>query len=87
MKFWRSVSNRSGNRLFIVTLSTATCLDIPLEKAVNPALAEVERPIKGCGDLTIAEVILIILPNFLSCMPGNNAFINMTAVNRFDSRA
>ncbi|SVA71067.1 uncharacterized protein METZ01_LOCUS123921, partial [marine metagenome] len=65
MKICRSVSNLSGKRLLIVTLSTATCLEIPLEKAVKPALAEVERPIKGCGDLTIAEVILMILPNFL----------------------
>ena len=87
MKICRSVSNLSGKRLLIVTLSTATCLEIPLEKAVKPALAEVERPIKGCGDLTIAEVILMILPNFLSCIPGNNDLMSIIADKRFDSRA
>ena len=65
-----SVSNLSGKRLLMVTLSLATSLESPFENAVNPVLAEVDSDIIGWGDLTIAEVILMILPNFLFLIPG-----------------
>ena len=55
IKTCRSVSNLSGRRLFMVTLSTATCFDNPLDTAVRPALAAVESPMSGFGDLTVAR--------------------------------
>lgn len=49
---------RSGRRLLIVTLSQATSRDRPLHTAVSALRAAVDSPIGGCGDFTIAEVML-----------------------------
>ena len=79
------VSTRSGNRLLIVTLSTATSKESDLQNAVNPVRAEVESAICGLGLFTMAEVILTIRPNLRSFMPGTNARVSAMQLVRSSS--
>jgi hypothetical protein len=83
----RSVSNRSGNRLLIVTLSAATSKDSPFSAAVSPALAALERAIPGRGVVTIAEVMLTMRPKWRARIPSTTAAVRSTAAMRLPSRA
>src|SRR5579864_2365267 len=67
---------RSGNRLLMVTLSATASREIDLQAAVSAVRAAVDNPISGCGDLTIAEVMLTMRPNRRVRIPGSSARIN-----------
>src|ERR1700722_6537919 len=67
---------RSGSRLLIVTLSATASREIDLHAAVSAVLAAVDKPIRGCGDFTIAEVMLTMRPNLRARMPGSRARIS-----------
>ena len=62
-------------------------MDMPLQRAVSPERAAVERPIIGCGDFTIADVMLTIRPNRRSFMPSITPWIMNAGASRLASRA
>jgi hypothetical protein len=69
----RSVSMRSGSRLLMVTLWRAMSRAIAFIVEVSPARDPAERLMCGRGVVTIAEVMLMMRPNFLQIMPGSSA--------------
>src|SRR5665213_273463 len=75
----RSVSIRSGRRLFTVTLSTTTSRATAFMTPVRPARAPIDGVISGCGDLTMALVMLTIRPKCRARIPGRTPWTNSMA--------
>lgn len=70
----------------MVTLSMIAsrdkALDRALDSAVRPARAALDKPITGCGDLTMAEVMLTMRPNLRARIPGITLRISNAAAIR-----